>query len=258
MGCRKFLNKKEFNEYSDLWKNFKHKNVLESEYNVHSSKPAISKIMYYNGYENPILRAKINQKKLREFDPYFNFKKYANPFWHIQHYMMVAEQMYHAGSNMLRDNSKLVMKDTMEEFNALRPIFWRNNSKHISIELMIEKNNDNKNNSFLFVEDLHFYFYNEKTNREVANIHAKSYAQYRSYIRDMNMIESSKNDFEIENAKSGLIRKIESQIIKQNDLAINPRKDIVDGLYLIEEINRDNLPKDDIINYFSLWQPSGN
>jgi len=162
--------------------------------------------------------------------------------------------MYHAGSNMIRDNSKLVVKDIMKEFNALRPIYWRNSSKHMSIELMIQRREKTKRNeNFLFSEDIYFSFYNEKTHREHGNIHAQTFALYRSYIRDMNTILNSNNNIEIDNAKEGLIRKIESQDFKQNKIAILPRTNIVSGSYLINEIKKGNLPEDDITNYFSLW-----
>lgn len=215
--------------------------------------------MLYEGYTSPILRAKINQKKLREFDPYFKFKKYANPFWHIQHYIMVAEQMYHAGANMIRDNSELVVKDILKEFNALRPIFWRNGSKHMSIELMIESREKTRRESqFLFTENVFLSFYNEKSRREHSSMIGQTFGLPRSYIRDIDIIENSNNPEEVERARGGLVRKIEAQNFKQNKIALEPRVDIVPGLYLIEELNKGNLLKDDIKNYFSLWKPSRN
>jgi len=47
------------------------------------------------------------------------------------------EQMYHAASNLIRDNSKLVGKDIPENFKWKKSIFW-GNEKSISTELILE------------------------------------------------------------------------------------------------------------------------
>jgi hypothetical protein len=247
----KILQVQDSQDYHKKWENFEEKNKPETEYNVHSKKPVISKLMVYQTEPFPVMRSKVHQKKMREYDPYFTGKKYMNPFWHMQHYMMVAEQMGHAGANIFRGNSDKVFKDQLKSINIRKPTFWRNPNKHVSIELIIEELGASR--KFLFNDNFYFTVYDDKTSHQIAKIHLRGYGDYRSYIKDIHVLESQVACAEKEEALERLIRKIDAQDVKQNQLLVEKREDLPKKEYMISELKNGIIPRDDLDNFFSLW-----
>lgn len=239
MGLRSILSNEQIRDYHEKWKKFSDKHVLESAYNVHSGKPVIGKPMRYG--KEKIFRGHVFLDKLREIDPYFIANKYIHPFWHAQHYFVVMEQMYHAGSNLIRDNSKLIGKDVPEKFNWARSLFWQD--RGMSVELMLE---DAGKRRGLDVEKGHFTFY-DKGNRRLSQVSVLTYWDERSYIKDMEDIRSG-----VDGAKDELIRKIECQEINHGKL-LHPRLCRSSKDYLISEIRQGRVPSDNIHDFFSFW-----
>lgn len=253
MKLKDILSKEEIEEYHNQWTQFEDKKIYEEKLNTHSSNPIISKVFVFREQYYPILRAKVFQKKLREFDPYFVTKKYANPFWHIQHYIMVVEQIYHAGSNLIRDNSKNVVRDTLENATMKVPIFWDNKHKHISIEMILENIPKNKEN-YLFMENAFFTFYNDKKNSALARIYFKTYINKRSYLRDLEDLKNGLGDIDKKQILNSLIRKIEMQDIKHNLWSIDKRQNLsVTKDEIISELNSGKIPENKLYDFFSLW-----
>ena len=62
MRAKEVLSNAEFKEYHDGWGQFNGKKELENKFNVHSSKPVISKIFVYKDKPLIVARAKILQK----------------------------------------------------------------------------------------------------------------------------------------------------------------------------------------------------
>lgn len=246
------LSKEEVKDYHQQWAEFKYKNTPETPFNVHSSMPIVSKSFVYSK-DPPISRARVFQKKLREFDPYFVTTKYANPFWHIQHYFMAMEQAYHAGSNMFRDNSRLVAKDTMEYMKMRMPTFWKNRHKNVSIEILLERI-EGETKRFLFQEVGHITFYNDKNNKPIASMGIRSYWGKRAYIKDTDILKNGSSDEEKKKALDSLIRKIEIQNVKHTNWAVNPRENLETSKEeLINELKQGRIPEEKLYDFFSLW-----
>lgn len=207
--------------------------------------------MIYQTEPFPVMRAKVHQKKMREFDPYFTGQKYMNPFWHMQHYMMVAEQMGHAGANVHRGNSDKVMKDKLEEMSIRTPVFWSNKHKQISIGLAIEELGPSK--KFLFNDNFYFTIFDDRTGHQISKIHLRGYGDYRAYVKDIHTIESNADEAEKTKALDRLVRKIEMQDVKQNQFAIEKREGLPEKKYLISELENGVVPREDLDNFFSLW-----
>lgn len=242
MKVRELLLEKEVEKYKQAWNSFSHKYDSISEYEVHSGMPVIGQVFQFE--DKPLFRAHVFQKRLRRFDPYFISKKYVHPFWHAQHYFMVMEQLYHAGPNKIRDNSKLVGKDIPESFDWKIPIFWRDN---ISVELILD--DLGKHGNYL-KEKGDFAFYNDKKNIVVSKMSVITYWQSRSYIRDIEGIKEGDSK-----ALERLIRKIEHQAICHRQM-IKPRKTLISSeTELIEKLQSGEVPEQELHDFFSFWDP---
>ncbi len=252
MRAKEVLSNDEFKEYYNRWDQFNGKKELENKFNVHSSKPVISKIFIYMDKPLIIAKAKIFQKKLREFDPYFVTNRYAGPFWHIQHYLMVIEQMYHATTNLVKDNSKYAVKDTFEDIKMRMPLYWANNNGHVSVELILDEN-EKIPKKFLLSENACFNFYNNK-DLLVTSIYFKTYVDNRAYIKDLHILNNG-SDQEIKSkALEDLIRKIEMQDVRQNQWSIDERKSLnVKKDELINDLVSGDLLEEKLHDFFSLW-----
>ncbi|MDD5191593.1 MAG: hypothetical protein PHH54_02280 [Candidatus Nanoarchaeia archaeon] len=241
MQLKDILSKEEVKEYHKQWDDFKGKSKLNSCYNVHSGMPVISEI--YQFKDKPVFRTKIFQNKLRKFNPYFISDKYGHPFWHVGHYFMIMEQLYHAASSKLRDNSKLVVKDIPERFKFRKPIFW---NCPISTELILEKLGEIRDYQ---QERTNFIFYDERKGRLISEIDVMTFYQPRAYIRQLEKIKQNKND---QDAFERLIRQINWQDLQQKRL-YNKRTNLPDKDYLISQIRQGNIPEEGLHDFFSFW-----
>ena len=119
---RDVLTNEEIKKYEENWKNFKGKYKLNSARNVYSGMPVISEVYQFENY--PIFRVHVFSKRLRKFDPYFQTAEksrgYIIPFWHVQHYFMVLEQLYHASKRLILgdEHDKVITKDIPNKLNG--------------------------------------------------------------------------------------------------------------------------------------------
>ncbi len=256
MKVKDILTPEEVKEYHAQWKVFDKKNVLETKFNVHSSLPVLSPAFVYRDKPIPILRARVFQDRLRSYDPYFVATKYGNPFWHINHYTMVAEQMYHAGSNMIRDNSRLVVKDTLEGASMRIPTFWDSPHKHVSVELLLEPMAEKKA-TYLWAEHGHFTIYDDRKNFPIATLDFNTYAQERGYLREYHIISNGADAPTKAKAKESLIRKIVMQSVRRSKWCKDPRtQPTMKTSKLIALVKDGSVSEEALYDHFSLWDRS--
>ena len=240
MKVREFLSKDEVIEYKKSWVSFSGKYNALSEHEVHSGMPVIGEIFQFQ--DRALFRTHIFQNKLRGFNPYFISDKYFHPFWHAQHYFTVMEQLYHAGSNKLRDNSKLVVKDIPERFKWRKPTFWDNPT---SAELILE---DLGTKGKYYQERACFTFYDDKKGRPISEIDVTAFYQPRAYIRDMEAIR--KGD---QKALEKLLRRIKHQAICHRQMT-KPRKKLISSeKELVEKLRSGEIPEKKLHDFFSFW-----
>lgn len=241
MKLEDILTKKEIEEYHGNWKPLTPRDNPEHEYTVHSGLPVIGRVYQYK--DKTLFRAHVFQKKLRKFDPYFITPKYVHPFWHALHYFIVMEQVYHASSNIIRDNSKLVGRDVPEKFEWRRPLSW---DDRVSVELILE---DLGKHGFYLKERGNFTFYNDKKKSAVLYVSVLTYWKPRNYIRAIEKIKNDKKDIK------ELTKKIERQDMNLKRL-INSRKHLkATKVYLLSELKIGNIPEEELHDFFSLWDP---
>lgn len=244
MKVRELLTKDEEEEYKREWSSFSRKYELLSPYEVHSGMPVIGQIFQFK--DKSLFRTHVCQRKLKRFDPYFLSDKYLHPFWHVEHYFMVLEQLYHAGSNKLRDNSKLVVKDAPEEFKWRKPIFW---DKPISVGLILEDLGEKRG---YHQERASFTIYEDRKgrSRSISEIDFMTFYQPRAYIRDLEKLKEG--DFEI---LEELVRKIRHQAISHRKMT-KPRTDLqCSEEELIEKLKDGEIPEQELHDFFSFWTP---
>jgi len=175
------LSKEEIKEYHKEWKLFDQKLVPETKHHVHSGRPIIGRVFRFK--ESSIFRSQIVSKsKLRRIDPYFAFKKYIYPFWHLLHYLIVFEQMYHASMYLIRDADKFRTLETPREFKLSNPIFW---NEDISIELVWQPKR--KRRKFM-IEDCFLVLY-DKNNKVRNRFSARTFVEQRPYAISMEKIQ---------------------------------------------------------------------
>lgn len=242
MKIEDILSKEEIEQYHQEWKNFKGKYVPETPYNVHSGMPVLGKPFQFK--DKPLFRAHVFQERLRNFNPYFISNEYHNPIWHSQHYFIAVEQLYHAASNLLRDNPKLVGKDPEIKIKIRKPTFWTVHYKGISVELFIESL---RKTADYFVERGNFTFYRDDENQRMAELKALAFFQQRAYIKEMEALKEGDN-----NALERLTRKIEHQAIWQKRL-YHPRTNLPDKDFLIEQLRQGRIPEAELHDFFSFW-----
>lgn len=240
MKLRDILSEKEIEEYHKEWVLFDDKHILETEYHTHSGKPVISKVFQFK--DKPIFRAGIpSKKRLRKIDPYFISEEYILPSWHLQHYFIVGEQMYHASMRLIRDTDKFRTLEVPQEIKLSSPIFWHDTT---SVELIWQPKRQTKN---YLVEDCFVAFYNDKNNKVKGRISARTFVEKRPYVTSIEKIKQE-NKKEIEN----LIKMIESRTFSQTKLA-KPRKNLPDKNYLIKQLKKGKIPEEEIHDFFSFW-----
>lgn len=235
------LSEEQIKSYREGWKEFDGKYRLNSSKNTHSGMPVIGNVFRYQN--KLIFRSHVFQKKLRNFNPYFISEKYLMPIWHIQHYFMVVEQMYHASSHLIRDHSKLSMRDIPEDFSIRKPIIW--GDKRIFVELILE--DLGKSNEY-FKERSNFTIYEDDKNRKISNISFLVYYKPRAYVKSIEEIKQGDNS-----VIDDLIKKIEMQDINLGKLN-NPRKTLETTKdYLISELREGRILEEELHDFFSLW-----
>ena len=240
MKAEDILNREEFERYKEEWVNFRGRYKPNKEYNVHSGLVVISEI--YQFEQKPIFRAHVFNNWLKKFDPYFIAEKYLMPFWHITHYNIVLEQVYHAASTLIRDRNRLHVKDVPLEFRLKEPVFWRDN---VSVELIIEEKRKTKE---YLIEDLHFTIYDDKKDKEKSRISVRTFVEPRAFIKELKRLKSGENE-----ALKKLIKKIERQEINLKRLK-RPRKNLrATKEELVEALKNGYIPEEDLYDFFSLW-----
>jgi len=242
MQLKDILTPNEIDEYHRQWKNFKGRYKLNSPYNTHSGMPVISEV--YQFPSKTLFKARVFQEKLRGFNPYFIANECHSPFWHSLHYLIVAEQLYHASSNLLRDNSKLFGKDPDIKLKIRKPTFWTVHRAGISVELILESLRKSKD---YFVERGNFTIYSDKESEILANVTALAFWQERAYIKEIKAIKAGDKE-----ATSRLIRKTERQDVWQKRL-YNPRTNLPDKDFLIAQLKQGKIPESELHDFFSFW-----
>ncbi len=240
MQLKDILSNEEIEEYREGWALFDGKHILETEYHTHSGKPVISNVFRYK--DKPIFRAGIpSKKRLRKIDPYFISEKHIFPMWHIVHYFIVLEQMYHASMRQIRDTDKFRTLETPKEFRLSNPIFWNDD---VSVELIWQPKRQTEKYS---IEDCFFTLYDDKINKVKNRLSARTFVEPRAYIKSLENIKEG-NRREVET----LIKLIESRKFSQSRL-IKPRQNLPDKDYLINKLKEGKIPEQELHNFFSFW-----
>ncbi len=240
MKIEDVLSKEEEKRYQREWEAFDQKSIPETKYHTHSAKPVISKIYRFEG--KPVFRARVRKKKLRKIDPYFISKnKYIFPHWHIVHYFIVLEQVYHASAHLIRDNDRLKVLDVPREIELPQRIFWNEN---ISVELIREPRRDVKGYG---IEDCFVTFYNDKVGEVRSRFSVRTFVKKRAYVSKIEKIKEGETE-EIE----ALVEMIENREVSQRKL-IKPRKTLATKNFLIAQLEKGNLPEDELHDFFSFW-----
>lgn len=242
MKIEDILSKEEIKEYHEEWENFRSKYKLNSSYNVHSGMPVISEV--YQFEDKPVFRAHVFQKKLIRFNPYFISNEYHNPIWHSMHYFIAVEQLYHASSNLIRDNSKLVGKDPDIKLKIRIPIFWRVHVGGISVELILEELRKTKD---YFAERTNFSFYKGNESKKLAEVTVLAFLQDRVYIKEIDSIKKGCKE-----SIERLIRKINWQDMWQKR-QLKSRANLPNKDYLITQLKQGKIPEAELHDFFSFW-----
>lgn len=227
-------------KYHDEWDSFQGRYKPETEYHTHSGRPVISQIFRFE--EERIFRAHVfGEKRLREIDPYFLFRKYPHKHWHIAHYLAVTEQMYHASMRLVRDTNLTHTLDVPKEIKLSTPISWRDN---ISVEFIWQPTRQTPKYS---IEDCYFTFYDDMKSQVKGRSHAMTFVQPRDHVTSIKRLkEGDKEALEV------LVRQIEGQARKHGRL-LTPRTDLPSKEYLIDQLKSGNIPEEELHDYFSLW-----
>lgn len=240
MQLKGFLTLEEIKDYHEEWENFSGKYILENSYHTHSGMPMISRVFQYKN--KPIFRTGIpSKKRLRRIDPYFISEEHIFPAWHIIHYFIVLEQMYHASMRLIRDTDKFRTLEIPLEIKLSTQIFWNDD---ISIELIWQPKRQTKEYS---IEDCFFALYNDKNNQVKNRLSARTFVEPRAYIKSMDKIkEGDKGEIET------LIKVIENRAFSQSNL-LKPRQNLPNKDLLIEQLRSGQIPEAELHDFFSFW-----
>ncbi len=235
------LSKEEEKRYQREWEAFDQKSIPETKYHTHSGKSVISKVYRFEG--KSVFRARVRKKKLREIDPYFiSQNRYVFPCWHVIHYFIVLEQMYHASMHLIKNNHhKVKVLDVPGEIKLSERIFWNEN---ISVELIRESRRDVKGYG---IEDCFVTFYNDKVGEVRSRFSVRTFVKKRAYVSKIEKIKEGETE-EIE----ALVKIMENRETSQKSL-INPRKTLATKDFLIEELREGRIPEEELHDFFSFW-----
>ena len=241
------LTEQEVKEYHSQWDSFRdrhgsatYKNKPLSPYQVHSNKPVIGKIFQFKDY--PIFRSRVFQKILKEIDPYFITKNYLHPFWHLDHYRNVSEQIYHASMNKIRNHDIILAKELDVHMDLKEETFWKNK---ISMELIykfIGKSDKKK------IEKLYFTLYDDKDNRIKGKLWGRTFVTLRNWAKFLEGIkQGDKESLDL------LIKQIETQD-NHLQILITPRQNLqTTKEELITKLRSGQIPEEQLYDFFSLW-----
>jgi len=239
ISIRDILTPEEIEKYKEEWEKFRGRYKPNSEYNVHSGLVVISEL--YQFEDRPIFRAHVFNKRLRKKDPYNLSELYLIPFWHAEHYITTAEQLYHASMRRIRENQTLTVERNIS-LDLRRKIFWDNN---LSVELLYSIAKRRKE---FIIEDCYFTWYNDKNGRIVARGHARTLVTTRSFVRDIETLKEGDKE-----ALERLIRKIEAQDINLKRLKKSRRNLRITKEELINALKRGYIPEEELYDFFSFW-----
>lgn len=246
MDLTDFLSQDEIKDYHLQWANFKGKFTPETPYAVHSSLPVIGKIFQYE--DKPVFRAKILKRALRKLDPYFLGKKgYIHSNFHITHYFLPLEQIFHASVPGLVSNyNDYLLTDKFGKEPPLMNSRVHFDNNHPSVGIAVKLKQNKKKFVFRFATT----FYEDTDNSILQEWYIDGVAVFRPYA---NCIHNLREDFTDE-IRDELIRKIDAWSIRHERL-INPRESLPDKDDLIEKLNSGLLPERELHDFFSLWEP---
>ncbi|MBL7147487.1 MAG: hypothetical protein ISS82_01540 [Nanoarchaeota archaeon] len=237
------LTEQEIEEYHSQWHSFKDKYKPLNPYEVHSNKQVIGKIFQFKDY--PIFRSHVfnRNNRLRSIDPYGLARHYLHPFWHITHYSIVGEQIYHASMTKIRKHEDFAVMEILDDLKELRePIFWRDK---ISVELIYQLSSESSRKK---VERCHITFYNDLNNNIKGRFSARTLVNFRKWVRILNNLKYGNKKY-----LDLLIKQIEVQYNHLQRL-IHPRQNLqITKEELIERLRKGELPEEELYDFFSLW-----
>ena len=229
------LTPEEYKRYQNEWRDFKGKYTKNSPYNVNSNIPFIS--LVYQFQDKPLFRARVFNKELRKFTPYFNAGEHLLPFWDGTHQLIVGVQMYTASSRLVRDDYDTTEAlEARTSLNFKARIYW---DDRISVELIIEQRN--------LISSIYGTFYSDKTKKLLAQGISLIVLHSRAYYECIERIKKGKKG-EIPD----LIRKIQMQEIHLGKLNV-PRTNLPSAQSLISRLEQGEIPEAELHDFFSLW-----
>ena len=229
------LTPEEYKRYQNEWRDFKGKYTRNSHYNVNSNTPFIS--LVYQFQDKPLFRAKVFNRELRKFTPYFNAGEHLLPFWDGTHQLIVGVQMYTASSRLVRDDYDTTEAlEARTSLNFKARIYW---DDRISVELIIEQRN--------LISSIYGTFYSDKTKKLLAQGISLIVLHSRAYYECIERIKKGKKG-EIPD----LIRKIQMQEIHLGKLNV-PRTNLPSAQSLISRLEQGEIPEAELHDFFSLW-----
>ncbi|MDP2925642.1 MAG: hypothetical protein Q8N99_04680 [Nanoarchaeota archaeon] len=255
-----FIADEEIGKFNDRWNIKKEKYSplkkprllgpqLASSYQVHSAMPVISLPWQYNG--TLVYRAKVFQKYLRRFNPYSNADIYLMPYWHIQHYWIVAEQLWHGiKTSSIPDYHRYVVKD-LPNIELKKPIFWPSRGNGQVSAIGLSKTRRGSWEKGKVIEQFTVIFYNDKESFEYGRGNGLCFISYRSYARAFESLQNGEPD-----SLNKIKTLIQEQKIQHLRLT-HPRKDILNeeetAKSLIERCRDGTITLKELDNYFSLY-----
>ncbi|HIH32020.1 TPA: hypothetical protein HA235_04905 [Candidatus Woesearchaeota archaeon] len=237
--AEQILNEKEIKEYEFRWQ-LHEKYKINNRFDVHNNIPIIGLI--YKFPNKNLFKAHIFGQRLRKYNPYFCIEKYYNPFWHLNHYNMAAEQMYHAGTALIRDNLELCAKEFKVDTELRREAYFRNN---ISIEMILNTLRSSKDYK---LEEVKFAFYDETNSEYIGQIYAKAIVTERKYIKEYKRLNEAS-----ESIINSLIRQINKQDFRLKQLLIQRADKPIKKDELIHKLLNNEDCLQDLKRFFSLW-----
>ena len=234
------LSSEEKEVYTQGWKSMTGKYSKLPPCDVHSGFPVLGRVYRYPGTK--IFRSHVFSRRMRRVDPYHLASECLQPFWHAQHYLLVAEQMYMACAQLLlgEECNHLMAKDVPVEFSWKKSILWNDT---ISVELIRE---DLGTVGRYQREIGYFTFYSDRSGIVLSRMSAESYWTPRAYVKDMTLIRSG--DAKAVDDLERKIRARETALKRLNP----PRKQVLSSsAELIDCLRKGILLEKEIHDYFS-------
>jgi hypothetical protein len=223
--------------YRRGWENFPRKYEYSPPHIVQDGRPVISVI--YRFENKHVFRAHVFGKALKDIDPYGIADEHLAPYWEIQHFMKVSEQMHIGSLKMEAGNTAYKMKSVVFSYHMefRRPLYFRENA---SVELVREERSSRRHID-------HLKFIKEKDGTETACIMAKTLCIPRSYAATMESIKGGGSSIE------KLVRQIKRQGVNLGKLRA-PRKSMLSSeAALIKNVLEGRLPESELHDFFSFW-----